>query len=81
MNIFLADKLKKFKNPLEEKGYTTYNNNNYDVIICDLKEDILINKYINNNKRRTDVLVIDSAGKTIDEIENILSTRINDCII
>ncbi|HDK7158102.1 TPA: YkuS family protein [Clostridium botulinum] len=81
MNIFVSDKLQNLKNDLEERGYSTYNNNNYDVIICDLKGDMLIDKYLNNNKRNTDILIIDSAGKTIEEIENILNIRINDCII
>ncbi|EJP6473979.1 YkuS family protein [Clostridium sp. L74] len=81
MNIFVSDTLQNLKNGLKEKGYSIYNDNNYDVIICDLKEDMLINKYLNNNKKNTDILIIDSAGKTIDEIENILNIRINDCII
>ncbi|ACO85731.1 YkuS family protein [Clostridium botulinum] len=81
MNIFVSDTLQNLKNGLEERGYSTYNNNNYDVIICDLKGDILIDKYLKNNKRNTDILIIDSAGKTIEEIENILNIRINDCII
>ncbi|MCS4466199.1 YkuS family protein [Clostridium botulinum] len=49
--------------------------------MCDLKGDMLIDKYLKNNKRNTDILIIDSAGKTIEEIENILNIRINDCII
>ncbi|MCR1934948.1 YkuS family protein [Clostridium tepidum] len=81
MNIFVSDTLQNLKNALIEKGYNIYSDNNYDVIICDLKEDMLIDKYLNNNKRNTDILIIDSAGKTIDEIENILNIRINDCII
>ncbi|ENK1245095.1 YkuS family protein [Clostridium sp. FAM 1755] len=81
MNIFVSDTLQNLKNGLKEKGYSIYNDNNYDVIICDLKEDMLIDKYLNNNKKNTDILIIDSAGKTIDEIENILNIRINDCII
>ena len=72
MNIFVSETLLNLKNALKKRGYSTYNNNYYDVIICDLKEDILIDTYLKNNKTNTDILIIDSAGKTIEEIENIL---------
>ncbi|WP_251862176.1 YkuS family protein [Clostridium sp. Marseille-Q2269] len=81
MNIFVSDALQNLKNSLQNRGYSTHSNNNYDVIICDLKEDMLISTYLNNNKRNTNILIIDSAGKTIEEIENILNFRMNDCII
>lgn len=81
MNIFVAEKLLTLKEELKKRGYNTYNNSAYDVIICDLKQDILINTYLKNNLKTTDILVIDSAGKNIDEIESILNNRINNCII
>lgn len=78
MNIYVSDELSTLKQQLINHGYTLINNNyndTCDVIIIDLKKDGIKNINAQNLKKHC-TLIIDSGAKKFDEIEQIISSRL-----
>ncbi|GAA0745663.1 YkuS family protein [Clostridium oceanicum] len=77
MHIFVSNNLQYIKNELEKRGYNISINYDkpYDAIICDLKEEGTLNLFYKNNINAKGALIIDSSGKNIEEIEDILNYR------
>ena len=77
MNLYVCEGLEKLKNQLEERGYNTYvhGNDQYDAIICNIKDIDLTSLSIINNIKHEGTLIIDAGNKSIDDIEYILYNR------
>lgn len=78
MIIFVSNSLPHIKEELIKRGYNIIDNNEniyYDAVICELKNGDLINYNIQRSVKNDGTLIIDSGGKTVDEIEYILSNR------
>lgn len=71
MHIYVSSELDYLKTELMKKGYKLADDPyKSDVILTNLKETN-INK-INNKLRNTNIMIIDSASRNINDIENIL---------
>ncbi|QAA30414.1 MULTISPECIES: YkuS family protein [Clostridium] len=82
MNLYVSDELKNIKNGLEERGYNIVScNEQYDAIICNLKEEDISHLPSCKSYKSEGVLIIDSGSKDIDDIENILINRVYSTII
>lgn len=77
MNLYVCEGLEKLKNQLEERGYNTnvQGNDQYDAIICNIKDIDLTSLSIINNIKHEGTLIIDAGSKSIDDIEYILYNR------
>lgn len=79
MKVYVSDNLKYIKDELSKRGYSIDDNKShepYDAIICNIKNGGLSSINLQGNIRNEGTLIIDSGSKTIDEIENILNSRV-----
>jgi len=79
MIICVASELEYVKEELEKRGYTVVSKLSEkpcNAIICNLKNNGLINYNLQNSMKTEGTLIIDSGCKTIDEIEYILNNRV-----
>ena len=64
---------------LSEKGYEVSiecdKSDNCDIIICNLKNDDLVNYNFGSTYKKEGTLIIDKGNKSISEIENIIKSR------
>lgn len=79
MKIAVSREYNNIANELSKKGYDVYLENekcgNYDVIICDLKNDDLIKYNFGSTYKKDGTLIIDKGSKSTSEIENIIKMR------
>jgi hypothetical protein len=79
MTICVSAELENLSEELKEKGYTIVNvvsDVPCDAIICNLKDNGLLNLNMQSNIKREGTLIIDCGCKSFDEIENILANRV-----
>lgn len=80
MKLYISSELPKLREQLGTRGFEIVDNSQdyYDAAICNLKEVNLSElNFKNNNYDCT--LIIDSGSKNIDDIENILMNKNNNC--
>lgn len=71
MYVYISNELEHLRKEFIEKGYRIIEDPyKSDVIITNLKESNLPN--INNKLKNSNIIIIDSASKNINDIENIL---------
>ncbi len=79
MNIYVSKELQNLINELNDRGYNIVNteeNTKCEAIICDLKNTGLIDLVkMDGNFKAEGTLIIDSSGKTIEQIEYILKNK------
>jgi len=78
MTICVAIELEYVKLELEKRGYTVISKLSEapcNAIICNLKNNGLLNYNLQNSIKTEGRLIIDSGCKTIDDIEYILNDR------
>ncbi len=77
MNLYVCEGLENLKTQLEERGYNTniYGSQQYDAIICNIKDVDLASLSIINNIKHEGTLIIDAGSKSIEDIEYILYNR------
>ncbi|CAM2863291.1 YkuS family protein [Hathewaya histolytica] len=79
MKICVWNELKELRNGLYNKGYVVIDENvsePCDAIICDLKNSSLANIVkLDNNIKKEGTIIIDGRSKSIEDIENILTTK------
>ncbi|MDP4146753.1 MAG: YkuS family protein [Bacillota bacterium] len=79
MVVCVSDELKQIKDELLKRGYNVVNTQRTvlcDAVICNLKNGGLTNIILENNIKTEGTLIIDSASKSIEEIEYILNNRV-----
>jgi hypothetical protein len=82
MNLYVSDELKNLKLQLEKRGYNIVTcNENYDAIICNLKEIDLSHLPFCKSYKSEGIVIIDSGSKNADDIENILINRVYSAIV
>ncbi|GKU25828.1 YkuS family protein [Clostridium folliculivorans] len=82
MNLYISDELKNLKSQLEKRGYKIVTcNEQYDAIICNLKEVDLSHLPSCKSYKSEGIVIIDSGSKNVDDIENILINRVYSAIL
>lgn len=82
MIIFVPKELDHIGKELKDRGYEITNNKNIpcDVIVCDLKNNGLMDTNLENNLKPEGTLIIDSGRKSTDEIDKIIFNRVYNSI-
>lgn len=79
MKIAVSREYDNIAQELSDKGFEVYleneKNENYDVIICNLKNDDLIKYNFGNTYKKDGTLIIDKGSKSVSDIENIIKSR------
>lgn len=80
MKLYISTELSGLREQLGTRGFEIVDNSqdDYDAAICNLKEINLSELNFKNNKYDC-TLIIDSGSKNIDDIENILMNKNNNC--
>ncbi|WP_278382483.1 YkuS family protein [Clostridium tyrobutyricum] len=77
MKVYVSSELSQISDGLKKKGYNVISEKEdiFDAIICDLKDGGLNKLNMSNTIKFGKTIIIDVAGKNIEDIDNILYSK------